>query len=147
MNLRLSKVSSSKTSFLGSFASVLIHSAICPSFTLNITVTGNLISCISRASPKPVNVSGNSYDRDGIETGIEYDDFDILNFGISSKIHNVDYAGETEAIMTIAVRANIEVECSFFDEDNSTWDYEEPISRSSIGIDVSTNSMTSTITL
>ena len=74
---------------------------------------------------KPVNVRGNSYDRDGIETGIEYDDFDILNIGISSKIHNVDYAGETEAIMTIAVRANIEVECSFFDEDNSTWDYEE----------------------
>lgn len=27
--------------------------------------------------------------------------------------------------MTIAVRANIEVECSFFDEDNSTWDYED----------------------
>ena len=74
---------------------------------------------------KPVYVNGQTCDRHGVCEGYDYDDFDILNFVVCSKVSNVDYIGAEELIMTVNVRAEVEIECSYFDDENSVWDSED----------------------
>lgn len=65
---------------------------------------------------KPVEVYAQVRDRHGEERKEAYDDFEILNIGVSAKITNVDYVGKLTAIITATVFALFELEGMFFNE-------------------------------
>lgn len=44
---------------------------------------------------------------------------------VCSDFHSIDYSNENEPFMSLSVKAEIEVECSFFDERNSICDSEK----------------------
>jgi len=70
-------------------------------------------------------VEGLDFDRKGIVGGHEYDEsfVDEVN-NIAIKLLSIDDIEKTQAIITIACEADITVECSFLDEENSIWDSE-----------------------
>ena len=76
---------------------------------------------------KPVEVYAQVRDRHGEEHKEAYDDFEILNIGVSSKITNVDYVGKLTVIITATVYALFELEGMFFNEvypEPVGWGYE-----------------------
>lgn len=73
---------------------------------------------------KPVIVEGQTWDRHGVCEGEEYDDFEILNIVVHSDVHSIECLNG-KAFLSLSVKAEIEVECSYLDEGNSVWDPEE----------------------
>lgn len=65
---------------------------------------------------KPVEVFAQVHDRHGNDHREEYDNFEILNIGVSSKITNVDYVGKLTVIITATVFALVELEGMFYNE-------------------------------
>ena len=65
---------------------------------------------------KPVEVFAQVRDRHGDDRREAYDNFEILNIGVSSKIANVDYVGQLTVIVPAAVFALVELEGMFFNE-------------------------------
>ena len=85
-----------------------------------------LNSCIENVLwSKPVTVDGQIRTKHGVCEGVEYDDFEILNIIVRSDIHSIDYHDGKALFMSLNVKAEIEVACSYFDEKNSAWDAEE----------------------
>ncbi len=72
-----------------------------------------------------IDVIGLSHDRDGIETGYDYDETYLENLGDTSFfIHSVDQISEKTSIVTLNCSADISVNCYYDDYDNAPWDSE-----------------------
>lgn len=70
-------------------------------------------------------LKGLSYDKDGIASGFEYNEFylhDISN--ISFVVHSVDEMSDKTSIITLLCKGNISVDCYYEDYDNAAWDSE-----------------------
>jgi hypothetical protein len=71
-------------------------------------------------------VDGMDYDRKGITEGFDYDEIyieDVSN--ISFEFEFVDVIKENKISVTLSCKADISVNCSYLDTDNSVWDSEE----------------------
>ena len=67
-----------------------------------------------------------SYDKDGMESRYDYDDFclhDISNVIFS--VYSVDEISDNISIVTLSCEANISADCYYKDYDNAPWDFEE----------------------
>lgn len=70
----------------------------------------------------PFDVDGFTYGRKGIEDGYDYTDTQIQNINIKSRTAYIDYVNDEEVVAKLFVQATFEIECEFFDEENSVWD-------------------------
>ncbi|MCH4236499.1 MAG: hypothetical protein LKF66_00890 [Clostridium tyrobutyricum] len=71
-------------------------------------------------------VDGMDYDGKGITEGFDYDEIyieDVSN--ISFEFEFVDVIKENKISVTLSCKADISVNCSYLDTDNSVWDSEE----------------------
>lgn len=72
-----------------------------------------------------VEVHGLSYDKDGIESGFNYTDFEVTSIkNISCHVKTIDEITDEIALATLVCTADVEVECSYEDYDNAAWDSE-----------------------
>ena len=73
-----------------------------------------------------IDVQGLSYDKDGIESGFDYNAFYVDSvFGISIKEWTVDEISERTFIATLLCNAKIVADCFYEDYDNAPWDSEK----------------------
>lgn len=72
-----------------------------------------------------IDVKGLSYDKDGIASGYDYDEFYLENLEDTSFcIHSVDQISEKTSIVTLNCSAKISVNCYYDDYNNALWDSE-----------------------
>lgn len=72
-----------------------------------------------------VEVHGLSCDSDGIESGYDYSDAEVVSIrGISSRVRSIDEITDETAWATLLCTASIDVVCSYEDYDNAVWDSE-----------------------
>lgn len=72
-----------------------------------------------------IEVRGLSYDKDGIASGFDYNEFCLQSVSIPSfHIHSVDKMSDTSSTVTISCNAEFIVDCFFEDYDNAPWDSE-----------------------
>ena len=72
-----------------------------------------------------VEVHGLSYDKDGIESGFNYTDFEVTSIkNINFHVRTIDEITDEIALATLLCTADVEVECSYEDYDNAAWDAE-----------------------
>ena len=70
-------------------------------------------------------VHGLSCDSDGIESGYDYSDAEVVSIrGISSRVRSIDEITDETAWATLLCTASIDVVCSYEDYDNAVWDSE-----------------------
>lgn len=73
-----------------------------------------------------IDVHGLSYDKDGIESGYDYNEFYIHSVSeVTFFVHSVDEISEGTSIVTLLCQADISVDCYYEDYDNAHWDPEE----------------------
>lgn len=66
-----------------------------------------------------------SYDKDGIESGFNYTDFEVTSIkNINFHVRTIDEITDEIALATLLCTADVEVECSYEDYDNAAWDAE-----------------------
>ena len=72
-----------------------------------------------------INVSGISYDKDGIAEGYDYSET-ILDkvANVALRIHSIDEIAENQVYATLSCAADIDVDCYYEDYDNAAWDPE-----------------------
>lgn len=72
-----------------------------------------------------IEVRGLSCDKDGVETGFDYDEFYLHNVSnIVFSVHSVDEMTEKSSKVTLLCKADISVDCYFEDYANAPWDSE-----------------------
>ena len=86
-------------------------------------ITSTLIEYIK--SNENIEVRGLSYDKDGFETGFDYDESYLHNVSnISFRVYSVDEMTDRYSKVTLSCKADISVDCYFEDYANATWDSE-----------------------
>lgn len=73
-----------------------------------------------------IDVHGLSYDKDGIESGYDYNE--VYLHGISDvtfSVHSVDEISDNTSIVTLSCKADISADCYYEDYANAPWDPEE----------------------
>ncbi|MBD5112166.1 MAG: DUF4935 domain-containing protein [Ruminococcaceae bacterium] len=72
-----------------------------------------------------IDVRGLSYDKDGIVSGFDYDEFYLNNISdITFRVHSVDEISKDTSKVTLLCNANISVDCYYEDYENAPWDSE-----------------------
>lgn len=73
-----------------------------------------------------IELHGLSYDRDGVESGYDYDESYLNDFNITDlRLHTIDEIDESTIKASLWISCSIEVDCYFDDYDNACWDPEE----------------------
>lgn len=73
-----------------------------------------------------IDVHGLSYDKDGIESGYDYNEFYLHSISdVTFRVHSVDEISEKTSIVTLLCEANISADCYYEDYANAPWDPEE----------------------
>lgn len=73
-----------------------------------------------------IEVHGLSYDKDGIESGYDYNEFYIHSISeVTFSVHSVDEISEKTSIVTLSCKADISADCYYEDYANAPWDSEE----------------------
>lgn len=73
-----------------------------------------------------IDVNGLSYDKDGIESGFDYDEYYMEKISNTSfSVWSVDEMLEQTSLVTLQCCANIIADCYYKDYDNAPWDSEE----------------------
>ncbi len=76
-------------------------------------------------SNENIEVRGLSYDKDGIESGFDYDESYLHNVSnIAFKVYSVDEMTGESSKVTLLCTADISADCYFEDYDNASWDSE-----------------------
>ena len=72
-----------------------------------------------------IDVRGLSYDKDGVVSGFDYDEFYLHSISNTSvKIHSIDELSDKSSIVTLLCETEISVNCFYEDYDNAPWDSE-----------------------
>lgn len=72
-----------------------------------------------------IDVRGLSYDRDGIESGFDYNEFYLHEIsGASFRVRSIDEMSDEVSLVTLLCRADISVNCFYEDYENAPWDSE-----------------------
>lgn len=73
-----------------------------------------------------IDVHGLSYDKDGIESGYDYNEFYLHGISdVTFSVHSVDEISDNISIVTLSCKADISADCYYEDYSNATWDSEE----------------------
>ena len=73
-----------------------------------------------------IDVHGLSYDKDGIESGYDYNEFYLHSISdVTFGVHSVDEISEKTSIVTLSCKADISADCYYEDYANAPWDPEE----------------------
>ena len=73
-----------------------------------------------------IDVHGLSYDKDGIESGYDYNEFYLHSISdVTFGVHSVDEISEKTSIVTLSCKADISADCYYEDYANAPWDSEE----------------------
>lgn len=73
-----------------------------------------------------IDVHGLSYDKDGIESGYDYDEFYLHGISdVTFSVHSVDEISDNISIVTLSCKADISADCYYEDYANAPWDPEE----------------------
>ena len=73
-----------------------------------------------------IDVHGLSYDKDGIESGYDYNEFYLHSISdVTFRVHSVDEISEKTSIVTLLCEANISADCYYENYANAPWDPEE----------------------
>lgn len=73
-----------------------------------------------------IDVHGLSYDKDGIESGFDYNEFYLHSVSeVTFSVHSVDEISEKSSIVTLSCRAGVSADCYYEDYANAPWDPEE----------------------
>lgn len=90
---------------------------------LQFRIASTLIEYIK--SNENIEVRGLSYDKDGVETGFDYDESYLHNVSnIAFRVHSVDEMTDKYSKVTLLCKADISADCYFEDYANATWDSE-----------------------
>ena len=97
-----------------------------------MAVIKELQLCISAAvneyikDNENIDVHGLSYDKDGIESGYDYNEFYLHSISdVTFGVHSVDEISEKTSIVTLSCKADISADCYYEDYANAPWDPEE----------------------
>lgn len=72
-----------------------------------------------------IDVRGLSYDKDGIVSGYDYDEFYLQDISNGTfVVHSVDEISEKTSIITLSCKAKMSVDCYYEDYENAPWDSE-----------------------
>lgn len=72
-----------------------------------------------------IEVRGLSYDKDGIESGFDYDESYLHNISnVTFRVHSVDEMTDKTSKVTLLCKADISADCYFEDYANAPWDSE-----------------------
>ena len=73
-----------------------------------------------------IDVHGLSYDKDGIESGYDYNEFYLHSISdVTFSVHSVDKISDNISIVTLSCKADISADCYYEDYANAPWDPEE----------------------
>ena len=73
-----------------------------------------------------IDVHGLSYDKDGIESGYDYNEFYLHDISdVTFSVHSVDEISDNISIVTLSCKADISADCYYEDYTNAPWDPEE----------------------
>lgn len=73
-----------------------------------------------------IDVHGLSYDKDGIESGYDYNEVYLHSISdVTFSVHSVDEISENISIVTLSCKADISADCYYEDYANAPWDPEE----------------------
>ena len=73
-----------------------------------------------------IDVHGLSYDKGGIESGYDYNEFYLHNISdVTFGVHSVEEISEKTSIVTLSCKADISADCYYEDYSNAPWDPEE----------------------
>ena len=73
-----------------------------------------------------IDVHGLSYDKDGIESGYDYNEFYLHSISdVTFSVHSVDEISDNISIVTLSCKADISADCYYEDYANAPWDPEE----------------------
>ena len=73
-----------------------------------------------------IDVHGLSYDKDGIESGYDYNEFYLHSISdVTVSVHSVDEISDNISIVTLSCKADISADCYYEDYANAPWDPEE----------------------
>ncbi|WP_283674738.1 PIN domain-containing protein [Butyricicoccus sp. Marseille-Q5471] len=73
-----------------------------------------------------IDLHGLSYDKDGIESGYDYNEFYLHSISeVTFSVHSVDEISEKTSIVTLSCKAGISADCYYEDYANAPWDPEE----------------------
>lgn len=73
-----------------------------------------------------IDVHGLSYDKDGIESGYDYNEFYLHGISdVTFSVHSVDEISDNISIVTLSCKADISADCYYEDYANASWDPEE----------------------
>lgn len=73
-----------------------------------------------------IDVNGLSYDKDGIESGYDYNEFYLHGISdVTFSVHSVDEISDNISIVTLSCKADIFADCYYEDYANAPWDPEE----------------------
>ena len=73
-----------------------------------------------------IDVNGLSYDKDGIESGYDYNEFYLHGISdVTFSVHSVDEISDNISIVTLSCKADISADCYYEDYANAPWDPEE----------------------
>ena len=73
-----------------------------------------------------IDVQGLSYDKDGIESGYDYNEFYLHSISdVTFSVHSVDEISDNISIVTLSCKADISADCYYEDYANAPWDPEE----------------------
>ncbi len=76
-------------------------------------------------SNENIDVRGLSYDKDGIVSGFDYDEFYLYNVSnVTFMVHSVDEMSDKTSKVTLLCNAKIFADCYYEDYDNAPWDSE-----------------------
>lgn len=90
---------------------------------LQFRIASTLIEYIK--SNENIEVRGLSYDKDGVETGFDYDESYLHNVSnIAFRVHSVDEMTDKYSKVTLLCKADISADCFFEDYANAPWDSE-----------------------
>lgn len=108
------KINQEESAYSDSIAIIKgLHSVISSNILEHIKINENIEVC------------GLSYDKDGIASGFDYDEYcldEISN--LSFVVHSIDEINDEATIATLICNANISVDCYYKDYDNALWDSE-----------------------
>lgn len=73
-----------------------------------------------------IDVHGLSYDKDGVESGYDYNEFYLHGISdVTFSVHSVDEISDNISIVTLSCKADISADCYYEDYTNAPWDPEE----------------------
>ena len=73
-----------------------------------------------------IDVVGTSYDKDGVKSGQDYDEWFVKDASeLSIQVHNIEEFQNNKIYATLKAHVNIDVICCYEDYDNAIWDSED----------------------